>query len=201
MKTLFRDHSYNMVKMFLNQFETAIFGFSLALAAGKAESYTLRNATSIAAILFYLFLLYTMSWELGFKERIGILHGRIKNQPYKGLLISLFANIPNFLFAIFIMLAALLPKSSFFGSLGAFGKSAALILEGMYTGILAHPVGGTQLNRMWLMYFLITVPAILISGIAYLFGTKDIKFTSLTTHEYPESDRAPKRKKGEGEDD
>ncbi len=200
MKNLFRDHSYNMVKMFLNQFATAIFGFSLALAAGKAENPTLRNVTSIAAILFYLFLLYTMTWELGFKDRGGILHGRIKNQPYKGALISLFANLPNLLFAVFITFGTFIPNS-FFGSLGAFGKSAALILEGMYTGLLAHPVNGTPLNQMWFVYFLITIPAILTSGIAYLFGTKDIKFTSLTTQDYPESDRAPKRKKGEGEDD
>ena len=61
MKNLFRDHSYNMVKMFLNQFATAIFGFSLALAAGKAQNPTLRNVTSIGAILFYLFLLFSNS--------------------------------------------------------------------------------------------------------------------------------------------
>ncbi|MBQ9760113.1 MAG: hypothetical protein IJW16_02060 [Clostridia bacterium] len=194
MKSLFQNHSYNMVKMFLNQFATAIFGFSLALAAGKAENPTLRNVTSICAILFYLFLLYTMTWEIGFRERVSVLHGKIKNQPYKGALISLIANLPNLIFAIFIMLGMLV-QNSFCGALGAFGKTAALLLEGMYTGILAHPVNGTPLNQYWFMYFIILIPAILVCGIAYFLGLKDIKFTALFNQEYPESDREPKQKK------
>lgn len=194
MKNLFRDHSYDMVKMFLNQFATAIFGFSLALAAGKAQNPTLRNVTSICAIVFYLFLLYTMTWEIGFKERISVLHGKIPNQPYKGALISLFANIPNLLFAIMITLGTFL-QVTFFGNLGAFGKSAALLLEGMYTGVLANAVGGVQLNSLWYMYFVILLPSILTCGIAYFLGLKDIKFTSLFNQEYPESDREPKQKK------
>ena len=99
MKNLFRDHSYDMVKMFLNQFATAIFGFSLVLATEKAQNTVLRNITSVAAILFYLFLLYTMTWELGFRDRVGVLHGTKPNRPWKGALISLFANSINFLLA------------------------------------------------------------------------------------------------------
>ena len=200
MKNLFRDHSYNMVKMFLNQFATAIFGFSLALAAGKAQNPTLRNVTSIGAILFYLFLLYTMTWEIGFRERVGVLHGRIKNQPYKGALICLIANLPNFLFAILITLGAFVSQGVC-ATLAAFGRTAALLLEGMYTGILAQTVNGVALHQHWFVYFLIPIPAILVCGIAYLLGLKDVKFTALFNQEYPESDREPKKKRWEREDD
>ena len=102
MKIFFKEHSYDMLKMFLNQFATAIFGFSLAVAAGKAENDSLRNVTSVAAILFYLFLLYTMTWEIGFGDRVSVLHGTRRNMPYKGALISLCANGINILFAVFI---------------------------------------------------------------------------------------------------
>lgn len=194
MKKLFRDHSYDMVKMFLNQVATAIFGFSLALAAGKAENVMLRNVTSICAILFYMFLLYTMTWELGFHDRAGVTSGRKKGNPYKGVLISLCANIPNLILAFFIMLGTLI-RTEFFGNIGAFCKSAAIFIEGMYTGVLANRIGGVQLNSLWISYFLITVPAMLVCGLAYLFGLKDTKFTSIfNRQQYPESDRDVKRK-------
>ena len=193
MKTFFKEHSYDMLKMFLNQFATAIFGFSLAVAAGKAENDSLRNVTSVAAILFYLFLLYTMTWEIGFGDRVSVLHGTRRNMPYKGALISLCANGINILFAVFIMLGNLI-QVEFFGSIGGICKGAAVVLEGMYTGVLSNVVGGVRLNACWYMYFIIILPAILTCGIAYYLGVKDIKFTSLFNHQYPESDRDPKNK-------
>lgn len=194
MKNLFRDHSYDMVKMFLNQFATAIFGFSLALASEKAQNITLRNVTSVCAILFYLFLLYTMVWELGFRDRVAVLHGKKPRQLFKGAMISLCANIPNFIFAVPILLGNLI-KTEFFGGIGAFCKSAAILLEGMYTGLLANRVGSVPLNNYWIMYFLIPLPAILICGVAYIMGLKDIKITPLSAYQYPESDRDPKQKR------
>ena len=194
MKNLFREHSYDMVKMFLNQFAIAIFGFSLALAAGKAGNAVLRNATSIGAILFYLFLLYTMTWELGFKDRNAVLHGTKPMRPFKGALIALIANIPNLILATFVALGFWI-QIPFFGNAGSVCKIAALLLEGMYTGILSHPVGGVALHNQWFMYFVITLPAIFTCGLSYFLGLKDIKFTSLLNQEYPESDREPKQKK------
>ena len=199
MKKFFKEYSYDMLKMFLNQFATAIFGFSLAIAASKAENVTLRNVTSIAAIAFYLFLLYTMCWEIGFKDRIPVAHGQKRNMPYKGALISLCANSINILFAIFIMLAKLIPLE-FFGSIGGVCQGGAVVLEGMYVGVLANTVGGAALNGYWFMYFIIVLPAILTCGIAYYLGLKDIKFTSLFNHPYPESDREPKQKRGRRDD-
>lgn len=196
LKKLLRDHSYDMVKMFLNQFATAIFGFALTLAAGKAENPTLRNITSVCAILFYLFLLYTMVWEIGFRDRVPVEHGKMKRQPFKGAVISLFANSLNFLLAILIMLGHLIPLE-FFGTVGAFAKGAALLLEGMYTGVLAN----WALNSYWFMYFVIILPSVLTCGISYYLGFKDIKFTSLFNYQYPESDRDPKPRRGQKRDD
>lgn len=201
MKNLFRDHSYDMVKMFLNQFATAIFGFSLVLATEKAQNTMLRNITSVAAILFYLFLLYTMTWELGFRDRVGVLHGTKPNRPWKGALISLFANSINFLLAILIMLGAFFPKTAL-GGVGGVCKVAALLVEGMYTGLLANRVGGVQLNSMWFMFFVIILPSVLVCGLAYFFGLKDVKFTAgVNRQQYPESDRAPKQKRNNKNDD
>lgn len=195
MKQFFVNHSYNMVKMFLNQFATAIFGFALVLAVGKAESDTLRNITSVCAILFYMFLLYTMTWEIGYRDKTSVDLGKKERKPLTGALISLCANIPNFVFAIFITLASFLDVPAI-SSIGGVCSFLALTLEGMYTGLLANHVAGAALNSYWFVYFLLPIPAILVSGLAYNLGLRDVKFTSLFAPVYPESDREPKKKKG-----
>ena len=177
MKAFFKNYSYDMLKMFLNQFGTAIFGFSLALAAGKAQSAVLRNITSVAAILFYLFLLYTMTWDIGYRDRVSVESGRKKRNRLTGCWISLCANSVNLLFAVFIMLGAVM-ESAAVGTLGSIGAFGATVLEGMYVGILANQVGGVPLNSHWWIYFVITIPAILVSAIAYNLGLYDVKFTS-----------------------
>ena len=72
MKNFFSEHSYSMVKMFLNQFAISIFGTMLALAASSGKNDTLLLLSSIFSIFFYMFLLYTMTWELGAKEKIRV---------------------------------------------------------------------------------------------------------------------------------
>ena len=191
MKKFFAEHSYNMVKMFLNQFAISIFGVGLAFASALADNKALTNATGIGAILFYLFLLYTMTWEIGYRDRDSGRGGSM----WKGALISLCANIPNFIFAIFITLAILV-HSSVISSIGAVCQFLSMALEGMYTGILSNHVGGVPLNTYWVVYFLIPLPAIITCGVAYLLGRKDVKFTSLFDPVLPESDRDPGQKKG-----
>lgn len=183
-----------MVKMFLNQFATAVFGFVLALAASFAKNVVLRNITSGFAVLFYLFLLYTMTWEIGFKDKIPVEKGRMKYNPLTGFLISLCANALNLLLAFFIMLANFV-NADVINKIGAFCGSAAVFLEGMYTGLLVNKVGDTPLNSFWWIYFLITVPSMIVCAVAYLAGIHDKKLTGLFKYEYPASDREPRRKK------
>lgn len=194
MKAFLREHSYNAVKMFLNQFATAIFGFVLALASSKAQNLVLRNVTSGFAILFYLFLLYTMTWELGFHDKIAIDNGRKQYQPLTGFWIALFANAINFLLAIFIMLGSL-TSVEVFGKIGGVCASIAVLIEGMYTGVLAnHVAADTPLNSLWWVYFLLPIPALVTCLVAYILGVKDKKFTGLFKFRYPESDRDHKEK-------
>ncbi len=194
MKRFFLTYSYDMVKMFLNQFATAIFGFALVLAAGAANNVVLRNVSSVFAILFYMFLLYTMTWEIGFRNRVSAESGRIKKNFFTGTLISLCANVPNFVFAIFITLAMFLNVSAI-SSVGAVCSFLALTLEGMYTGILAVHVAGVALNSYWFIYFIIPLPAIIVSTVAYNMGINDVKFTKIFDPITPESDRDPSERK------
>lgn len=190
MKQFFSTHSYNIVKMFLNQFAIAIFGLVLVLAAGQADNTALRNVTSAFSIVFYLFLLYVMTWEIGFRDKVSVETGKKKRNPFTGALISLCANSINFLLAIFIALASVF-NVEVLSNIGGVCATAAVLLEGMYTGLLANHVGGAALNSYSFVYFLLPIPAILTCGVAYQLGLHDIKFTSLFDHVYPESDREP----------
>ena len=198
MKRFLQSYSYDMVKMFLNQFATAIFGFSLTMVCMQGGHDTLRNVTGAGAILFYLFLLYVTAWEIGYRDKISVDLGKKKRGAWTGALISLCANAINFIFAIFIMLGTLI-QNEFFGSIGAVCKFFAVFLEGMYTGVLANTVGGVALNNYVIVWFLVPIPAILISAIAYYLGLHDVKGSSVfNKQQYPASDRESRgRRRGE----
>lgn len=178
MKEFFKKHSYDMMKMFLNQFAVAIFGLVLALATGMAKNDTLQIVSSVGAILFYMFLLYAMTFEIGSKDKTSVEYGRIKARPLTGLYISLCANSINFLLAILITLGYV-SNSQFLSNVGGGAAVAALLLEGMYTGVLAINVAGIPLNAMVWPFFAIILPALLISTVGYYFGMKGWHVTKM----------------------
>ena len=189
MKKFFATHSYNMVKMFLNQFAIAIFGFTLVLATQKAGNVLLRNLTSVFAIAFYLFLIYTMTWEIGYKDRISVELGKRKAQPWTGVLIALCANVPNFLLALWMMMTQIC------GWVQTPATLASGFLNGMYMGLLANKIGEVTLSSHWFIFILTPLPAIVAAGLAYAMGLKDLRLTKLSDPIVPESDREPRSKK------
>ena len=190
-KQFFKDHSYDMVKMFLNQFATAIFGFVLTLTFTKVGSNLWRTIFSVFAVLFYLFLLYVMTWEIGYRDRGKVKNGDKPENRFRGTLISLSANAINFLIAIIILIGhyATIPK------LAALAVQGSFWLEGMYAGILINPLFGNPLNSYWITYFILPLPAIATCTVAYLLGYKDKKFTPLFNPAIPKSDREDGSKK------
>lgn len=196
MKGFLKKHSYDMVTMLLNQLVLSMFGFSLVLAAMKIDNDVLRNVTSIFSILFYLLLLYMKAWDIGFRDKASVEQGKKANTPFLGALISLGANAINYVFALFVMLRALLPGAEFISSIGDVCQAISVFLNGMYSGLLANQVGGAALNTYWFVFFLTPIPAILVCGLAYYFGLHDVKYTGFFhKNQYPESDRDPNPKR------
>lgn len=195
MKDFFQRYSYNSVKLFLNQIAISMFGLVLALAAGMAKNEALRIITSVCAIVFYLFLEYTVAWSVGAQDHISVDIGKRKTNLFVPVKMWLLANSINLLLAVFITLGIFFPDVKVFNGLGSFGVTAALILEGMYTGLLTVDVAGAPLNSYWFTYFLITLPALIVIFFSYLLGIKNIKFTNMLVPSYPESDRPEKKKR------
>ncbi len=184
MKQFFDRYLFNSVKMLVTQIVIAIFGLVLAVTCADDKRLILRIFGSVFAVLFYMFLLYYDSWNIGYKDR-----SLQKKNPFTGLLMSLVANSINILLAIFFLLGTLNPASNFCAGIGAFGSFVALLGEGMYTGLLTLTVDGTPLNKMWYSYFLIILPALLATSAGYLAGLHEFMMTGLMKTDYPESDR------------
>ena len=185
MKKIFRDYSYSIVKMFVYQFAISIFGVSVTLATTRAHIESsgfdvLTLVVSIFAVLFYLFLIYTLAWEIGSKDKVSVDVGKKRNLPHLGLLLSLFANVPNILAALLYLIATLIHSENMMFVV----RLIASLIQGMYFGIITAvsiPVRGTyvQLNAVWPTFFIIVIPAMLTSWLAYFLGSKNIRILSL----------------------
>ena len=176
MKKFFANYSFYAVKMFVNQFAVSLFGLTLSIVFSSINEKNPSISTagqlisSIAAVVFYLFLIYNMTWNLGYEDHIAIGHGKREYRPLNGLYTSLLANSLNFVLALLAL----------FGL--AIG-SWSIIIEGMYAGIMmtvANAVGG-YIPKF--MYFAIIVPVIPVASISYYLGLKDIRlFPNISLH-------------------
>ena len=98
-----KEHLHDIVKLFINQLGVTIFSFFLYTAVGMIEDTSVKTAANIAvsiiSILFFCFLLYTVAWDWGAKDKIRIDGGRLEEFKFKGALLSLYANVINFFIA------------------------------------------------------------------------------------------------------
>ncbi len=179
MKSFFSKYGYTAVKLFLNQFAIALFGLALSLACGASGNTTLQWVTSLFAVLFYLFLEYAVMWEVGAKDGISAVARKEPRRLWRGLLISLCANVLNLLFALLILPGAFAPKGSAVSGMSSAFSVAALLLEGMYSGLLALRFRGIPLNQYAWVYFAIIAPALIVSFAAYVLGHYNLHFTNI----------------------
>ena len=190
MKAFFERYSYESVRLALNQIAISMFGFALAMTAGKAESDPLLLWSSIGSILFYLALTYGSAHRTGSGDRLSIQYGKIPFRPLTGLLLSLIAGSVNLILAILITVGQLGGVEG----MESVARVIALLIQGMYQGVLATvSVGGVTMNGLWWSYFLITIPAMLIATLGYIAGAKDFHITKMGIPDLPESDRPSKQ--------
>ncbi len=183
MKSFLGNYSYSIIKMFVNQFAISIFGAVLAMATASANNDTLSVVVSVFATLFYLFLIYSMTWEIGAKDKISVDVGKKEYRPLTGFYMSLFANIPNLLIALVYLVAyPSMGSAAWAGGMAACSRVAAIILQGMYLGLTTSiTIMGEQLNQMWWTYFVVILPSVVVSTVAYFLGHKNFRFLAFLT--------------------
>ena len=181
MRSFFRNYSYSSVKMFVNQFAISMFGSVLAMATVAMGNGAVTIGVSIFATLFYLFLIYNMTWEIGARDKISADAGKKKYSPLTGLYMSLVANSLSFIIAIVYTIGyPFMATQEWAGNMCTVMRVLSIFANGMYLGLMsAIDIGGKALNQYWFTYFLVTVPALITAGLSYYIGTKDFKFSSL----------------------
>lgn len=172
----FRKYGYTMLKLFLNQFGISLFGMALAFACSRAQRPKLMLATSIFAVLFYLFLEYAVMWEVGAKDGITAKARQTPRGLWRGFVISVCANTLNLICAFLVLTKVFAGGEN---PVSAVAQTIAMFLQGMYQGILSQWVGGVQLYTFPWMYFVIVVPAVLVCGVAYILGQYELHATNI----------------------
>ena len=191
----FKKNSYEIVRLYIYQIGITIFSLALYTAVGTIENnsaflYT-KIGVSLFAYGFYLVLVYYGLWELGAKDKIRIDGGRATAEPYKGLKMAVFSNLPNMILgllsviwvSIFLVSSAEWTKTVFsvFYLIMRFHNS---IFLGLITGITPtiEDVKSTAYFYDCLLesaiYMLIPLLSVLFAHFAYTMGSKEKKIFS-----------------------
>ena len=187
MANFFKENGHTVIKMFLYQIVIGMLGGNLTLAASTTGSDILIAVFSIFSILFYLYLISTIFYEIGQKDGIRINAGRLRLNKYKVLIISVCANLINFILGALVVLfksmingvdlnqnlsaltaeqvSALTPSwaAAAYKSLDTIAKA----IQCMYVGVLKVFFSG---NVVVLLF--IPIPAVITSVVAYRLGIK-----------------------------
>lgn len=168
-----KSNSYMITKMAVNQLGMTIFGLVLAIATSQNE--TLLLLTSIFSICFYMFLLYTMSWETGVYDKIRVDTGRVPAQPYKFFGLSLAANTFNLILGVLAVIGYIpIDKSAekwirpeWAVNLYSVCNAIARFIQAMYLGIVQYFTPNNPISLV-----LIVFPAIVVCGFGYMLGLR-----------------------------
>ena len=188
----FKDNSYDIVKLYINQIGIAIFSTVLYTAVGSMGEAklisALNMAISIFSILFYFMLIYNVSWEYGAKDKIRIDAGRLEYDRVKGVKMSLLASVPNAVISGACVITALIYKfaaAEFAGVVSGVLNFFMRITLSMYLGVMQsifgpfESVADMSFIGAGIAFTFISVLAVAVTQIGYLFGAKNLKIFSI----------------------
>ncbi len=179
-----KEHSYEIVKLFLTQIGIAVFGLVLSFAT--ATNDLLFLFTSIFAVVFYCCLLYSEAWEMGAKDRPRVTNGRLKYSPCKGAVYACCSNSLNYLIVVIMSICLLFgSQNEFFGGIYFILYSIQRIICAMFMGLNNYFSPATIIDGKEyivsdtffqpLFYLLSTIPSILSVWLGYYMGLNDRK--------------------------
>lgn len=191
---IFKENSYDIVKLYVNQLGIMIFSMLLYTSVGSFENESLSTKlsvfVSVFSTCFYLVLVYYAMWEIGAKDKIRIDGGRMEPCKNKGLVMGLFANVPNFVLGVFSVLFLVIFLIS-----GNDGIYAAFLVfntimrfhDSMLLGVItalvpgATSTGAVDYTEFLIEAILFTVLPLIsaaVTQLAYTLGTREKKIFS-----------------------
>lgn len=183
----FKENSYEIVRLYINNIGITIFSLMLYFSAGhiaKDSVGPFNVAISIFSIGFLMALVYCVGWDLGAKDRLSIDAGRMDYDKHKGLKIALFANIPNLVlgfFTFFFLVLNMLTSLDGFKVASAIFDAIMRLTMSMYIGVITEFFDlfklDTTISFLLESISFILMPALVIfaTAIGYRFGEKSIR--------------------------
>jgi len=168
-----KENTHFLTKLFLNQFGAAFMGLVLSLTVGERGN-ALVLFTSVFCILFYMVLQYTAMWDLGARDIIRVEGKRMEYKPFTGLYMTFWANIPNMIIAIGVVVGSVFGSEEgafgykWAGSLYVVFKAIGIVWESMYNGLVQlysphNPI----------IYVLMIIPPMFAGCLGYYSGLKN----------------------------
>lgn len=191
---IFKENSYDIVKLYVNQLGIMIFSMLLYTAVGSFEneslSANLSIFVSVFSTCFYLVLIYYAMWEIGAKDKIRIDGGRMDPCKNKGLVMGLFANVPNFVLGAFsVLFLSVFLMSGNDGIYAAFlvfntiMRFHASMLLGVITaivpgGISSGAIDYTEFLIEAVLFTVLPLISVAVTHLAYNLGLREKKLLS-----------------------
>ncbi len=164
----YKKNGYQVIRLCLYQFGMTLFGLVVAMATSSSDALILW--TGVFSALFYLYLIYSLVYELGQKDGIRIEAGKRQYKPLTGFVLSLAANSLNILLGILSFVGKTVYDASaaeWAGQMYGIANTVAKFIQGMYVGILK-----TFLMDVSFANLLTPIPGIIVCTVAYILGVK-----------------------------
>ena len=164
---LYRKQGYQIVRLCLYQFGMTLFGLVVAMATRRPKE--LFIACGVFSALFYLYLIYSLVYELGQKDGIRIEAGRKQYRPFTGFFLALAANSLNIILGILSFIGKIVYDANgaaWAGTLYGAANAVARFIQGMYVALLTLIMDKSYAN------LLAPIPGLIVCTVAYILGVK-----------------------------
>ncbi|MBR6741913.1 MAG: hypothetical protein IKM09_00565 [Clostridia bacterium] len=180
MKNFLRTNLYYIIRLIGTQVGISIFAMMLQFATVRTDGPLFLFA-SIGSVAFYLVLIYSTCWEMGYKNSERVRAGRLHQSWYHGAYVSLASYAPVLLLVALLWLGFAFSSQLWAGNLFQIVKWVLYMFFSVYYGIIKTVIEGAQdINTVLypLMYTLSVIPGIITAGIAYAMGRKGLALFS-----------------------
>ncbi len=188
-----KANSYEIVRFIVIQLGLSIFGLVLTMACHSLNP-TLLLPVSLFSIGFYLFLVYSVAWENGSKDKIRVDAGRLPDRKGRGFAVMLLAQGPYLILTSLMLIGAIAAK------LGAVAVGSGIFtfpyivvnfLSSVYLGTMKALFGsfGDRYLLSALVHIALTVPAIITAGFGYFLGASGTSILGARSSKPPRANR------------
>ena len=165
-----KKYSYQVVRNVIMQVAMVIFALMISFPFADDGKELYLMLSSVFALVFYMCLIYTTQWDLGFSDSVKIEAGRFEFDKLLGLKISLLANIINIILGIIILISSFIPAAE---TLNTNSSAVATFIQAYYAGIKTY-VFKVLLNTYEpaFIYILMVIPTLIAATLGYVMGAK-----------------------------